>query len=331
MDAAKVMRLLYLHPEVTSMDDLKTRFMDITKRVFPSMQNDPVGGKSKMSEAGGFIRRVPLVCIPTTSGTGSEVTPFAVITDDAMGATRGTKYPLVDYFMTPDIAIVDPQLAYSQPKSLLAPAAYDAMSHAVESLFSVMASEFTIPLSLQAAGLINAHLPSGLRGERRSIKEVHLGATIAGMAFSNAFLGVGHALAHQLGGHFHLPHGVCCALVLPAVVRYNAVNAPRRHAVFPQYAYVQGLERAAMLSDHWELEARNASLETKRDAVVAQLAQLRKQVGLPATLREAGINTQQFKAALPAMVLGAIDDQVIGTNPRAPFLEELKALFEEVF
>ena len=218
MDAAKILWLMYEHPEL-KFEDLAMRFMDIRKRIF---EFPPLGEKATM------------VCIPTTSGTGSEVTPFSIITDDS----TGVKYAIADYALTPKMAIVDSNLVLSMPKGLCAASGIDVMTHALESMVSVMATDYTRSLSKEAGKLIYQYLPASYaEGAANPIarEKVHNAATIAGMAFANAFLGVCHSMAHKLGAHFHVPHGIANALLICQVIKYNAAEAPVKQGIFPQY------------------------------------------------------------------------------------------------
>lgn len=234
MDAAKIMWVMYEHPE-THFEELALRFMDIRKRIykFPKM-----GVKAKM------------VAITTTSGTGSEVTPFAVVTDDA----TGQKYPLADYALTPDMAIVDANLVMDMPKSLCAFGGLDAVTHATEAYVSVLASEFSDGQALQALKLLKEYLPASYHeGSKNPVarERVHSAATIAGIAFANAFLGVCHSMAHKLGSQFHIPHGLANALLICNVIRYNANDNPTKQTAFSQYDRPQARRRYAEIADHW--------------------------------------------------------------------------------
>ncbi len=236
MDAAKVIWLMYEHPEV-EFEGIATRFMDIRKRVYEL----PTLGK-----------KAQLVAIPTTSGTGSEVTPFAVVTDDR----TGIKYPLADYALTPNIAIVDPELVLHMPKSLTAFGGIDALTHALEAYVSVVATEFTDGLALEAIALLMKYLPRAYQlgaKDPEAREKVHYAATIAGMAFANAFLGICHSMAHKLGSTFHVPHGLANALMITHVIRYNATDAPFKQAIFPQYEYPHAKERYAAIADSLNL------------------------------------------------------------------------------
>ena len=250
MDAAKLMWLLYENPEL-KFEDLAMRFMDIRKRIvdFPELG-----------------RKAILVAIPTTSGTGSEVTPFAVITDDA----TGKKYPLADYAITPNIAICDAELAMSMPKALTAAGGIDALTHALESLVSCMASDFTAPLAMESARLLFEYLPRAYEkgaADLEARQAVHDAATMAGMAFANAFLGLCHSMAHRLGARYHLPHGVANALLIEEVIKFNAETAPTKMAAFAQYKYPKAKADYARLARYLGLAGKD-----DRELVVALCA-----------------------------------------------------------
>ena len=252
MDAAKVMWLMYEHPE-TEFDGLAMRFMDIRKRVY---ELPPLGEKAM------------LVAIPTTSGTGSEVTPFAVVTDN----DTGIKYPLADYALTPNMAIVDTELVLNMPQSLTAFGGIDALTHALEAYVSVLATDFTNGLALQAIQLLFDYLPRAYQNganDPEAREKVHYAATIAGMAFANAFLGVCHSMAHKLGSTFHVPHGLANALMIAHVIRYNATDAPFKQAIFPQYKFPNAKARYAQIADHLHLGGETA--DEKVEALVLSL------------------------------------------------------------
>ncbi|XFA73834.1 bifunctional acetaldehyde-CoA/alcohol dehydrogenase [Thermosynechococcaceae cyanobacterium Okahandja] len=309
MDAAKVMWLLYEHPEV-EFDGLAMRFMDIRKRVY---QLPPLGQKAIM------------VAIPTTSGTGSEVTPFAVVTDDRVGI----KYPLADYALTPNMAIVDPDLVLHMPKKLTAYGGIDALTHALESYVSVLSTEFTEGLALEAIKLLFAYLPRAYRhgaADPEAREKVHYAATIAGMAFANAFLGVCHSMAHKLGSTFHVPHGLANALLISHVIRYNATDAPLKQAIFPQYKYPQAKERYAQIADALQLGGDTA--EEKVERLIAAIEDLKAQLDIPATIKEAlHGEDREFYEQVAQMAELAFDDQCTGANPRYPLIQDLQELY----
>ncbi len=312
MDAAKIMWVMYEHPDV-EFADLTRRFMDIRKRIyrFPNM------GVKAM-----------LVTVPTTSGTGSEVTPFAVVTDDV----TGMKYPITDYQLTPSMAIIDPNLVMHLPKKLTAYGGIDAVSHAMEAFVSVMANEYTDGQALQALRLLKDHLPAAyLQGanDPQAREQVHNAATIAGMAFANAFLGVCHSLAHSLGAAFHLSHGLTIALVLPNVMRYNAADIPTKQATYSQYDRPQGVSRYAHI-------ARHLGLVAERDHACAALLvewveELKSTLEIPPSMAAAGIAEADFLAQIDSIAEAAFDDQCSGTNPRLPLIAELRQLLLDCY
>jgi len=312
MDAAKIMWVLYEHPEV-QFDDLAMRFMDIRKRVyaFPKL-----GGKAMM------------VAIPTSAGTGSEVTPFAVITDEK----TGVKYPLADYELTPDMAIIDAELMMKMPKSLTAASGIDALTHALEAYVSVLASEFTNGQALEAIRLIFKYLPEAYNEGSTNVKareKMAHASTIAGMAFANAFLGICHSMAHKLGAAHHIPHGVANALLINEVIRFNAVDNPRKQAAFPQYKYPNAKWRYARISDYLGLGGKNE--EEKVDLLIAKIDELKGLIGIPKNIKEAGVSTKKFYETLDEMSENAFDDQCTGANPRFPLISELKQLYINAF
>ncbi|MFM7424414.1 MAG: bifunctional acetaldehyde-CoA/alcohol dehydrogenase [Elainella sp.] len=309
MDAAKVMWLMYEHPEV-EFEGLAMRFMDIRKRVYAL---PPLGQKAM------------LVAIPTTSGTGSEVTPFAVVTDDRVGI----KYPLADYALTPNMAIVDPELVLHMPKKLTAYGGIDALTHALEAYVSVLATEFTDGLALEAISLLFEYLPRAYHqggADPEAREKVHYAATIAGMAFANAFLGICHSLAHQLGATFHVPHGLANALMISHVIRYNATDAPFKQAIFPQYEYPHAKERYGRIADHLHLGGDTPDEKVER--LVAAIEDLKHQVEIPLTIRDTlSEDDQKFYSELEQMAEQAFDDQCTGANPRYPLIQDLKNLY----
>ncbi|MDV3347180.1 bifunctional acetaldehyde-CoA/alcohol dehydrogenase [Leptothoe sp. LEGE 181152] len=309
MDAAKVMWLMYEHPEV-KFEGLAMRFMDIRKRVY---ELPPLGEKAV------------LVAIPTTSGTGSEVTPFAVVTDDRVGI----KYPLADYALTPTMAIIDPELVRHMPKKLTAYGGIDALTHALEAYVSVLATEFTDGLALEAISLLIKYLPRAYHNgpnDPEAREKVHYAATIAGMAFANAFLGICHSLAHKLGSTFHVPHGLANALMISHVIRYNATDAPFKQAIFPQYEYPQAKARYAAIAD--VLKLGGDSDDDKVNRLIAAIESLKQQVDIPGSLRAVLSDDEHtFFEHLDLMAEQAFDDQCTGANPRYPLIQDLKALY----
>ncbi len=307
MDAAKIMWVMYEHPE-TEFEELAMRFMDIRKRIykFPKM-----GVKAE------------LVCITTTSGTGSEVTPFAVVTDDQTGA----KYPLADYELTPNMAIVDANLVMNMPKSLTAFGGYDAVVHALEAYVSVMANEYSDGQALQALKLLKEYLPSSYKnGAKDPIarEKVHNAATIAGIAFAQAFLGVCHSMAHKLGAEFHLPHGLANALLMTNVVRYNANDNPTKQTAFSQYDRPQARRRYAEVADHLGLSKPGDRTAQKIERLLVWLEELKEELDIPKSIKEAGVNEADFLAKIDELSVHAFDDQCTGANPRYPLISELK-------
>ena len=319
MDAAKIIWLLYEVPDI-KFDDIALRFMDIRKRVvsFPDL-----GKKAVM------------VAIPTTSGTGSEVTPFAVITDNR----TGVKYPLTDYALTPDMAIVDPEFVMDLPPSLIANAGLDVLTHAIEAYTSTLATNFADGQAMEAVRLVFKYLRrSYAGGEERLIprEKMHYAATMAGMAFANAFLGVCHSLAHTLGSCFHLPHGLANAILLPYVIEYNATDTPTKQGMLPQYKYPWVKGRYARIADMLHLaddvEGDGPEARAEKTArLVRAIETLKRDLGIPASLREAGIAEADFLQKLDEMAEQAFDDQCTVSNPRYPLIAELKELYRKAY
>ncbi|OAT46702.1 alcohol/acetaldehyde dehydrogenase [Proteus hauseri ATCC 700826] len=314
MDAAKIMWVMYEHPE-THFEELALRFMDIRKRIykFPKM-----GVKAQM------------VAITTTSGTGSEVTPFAVVTDDE----TGQKYPLADYALTPDMAIVDANLVMNMPKSLCAFGGLDAVTHALEAYVSVLANEYSDGQALQALKLLKEYLPASYHeGAKNPVarERVHNAATIAGIAFANAFLGVCHSMAHKLGSEFHIPHGLANALLISNVIRYNANDNPTKQTAFSQYDRPQARRRYAEIADHLELSAPGDRTAAKIEKLLAWLEEMKSSLGIPSSIREAGVQESDFLAKVDKLSEDAFDDQCTGANPRYPLISELKQLLLDTY
>jgi len=308
MDAGKIMWVLYEHPEV-DFEDMAMRFADIRKRVYTF---------PKMGEKAYFI------AIPTSAGTGSEVTPFAVITDE----TKGMKYPLADYELLPDMAIVDADVQMNAPKGLTSASGIDAVTHALEAYASVMATEFTDGLAIQALKVIFEWLPAAYNeGAANPVAREKMAnaATIAGMAFANAFLGVCHSMAHKLGAFHHLPHGVANALMISEVLRYNACEVPPKMGTFPQYDHPKTLSRYAQIAD--ALNLGGSSDEEKLENLIAAVEKLKEQIGIKKTIRDYGIDEKDFLARLDDMSEQAFDDQCTGANPRYPLIEEIKKMY----
>jgi acetaldehyde dehydrogenase/alcohol dehydrogenase len=304
LDAAKAMRLFYAHPEL-EFRTLATTFLDPRKRVIEYPK-----------ESG---PRVVLVAVPTTSGTGSEVTPFAVISDEE----RGRKVPLYDHSLTPDIAVLDPELVRGLPPAVTADTGFDALTHALEAVVSVFASEYTDALALQAARLVFDYLPRACRDgqDLEARAKMHNAACMAGLAFANAFVGVNHALAHSLGARFHLPHGRANAVLLPYVVRYNAA-LPSKFMPFPNVkAYIAHEKYAAVTASmNWG----GGSVAERVDILVAQIVALLERCAMPTSIAAAGVPRAEFEAALPELIAAAYDDISLRSNPRMPLLHELQ-------
>ncbi|MEO0538940.1 MAG: bifunctional acetaldehyde-CoA/alcohol dehydrogenase [Cyanobacteria bacterium P01_A01_bin.123] len=313
MDAAKVMWLMYEHPDI-EFEGLAMRFMDIRKRVY---ELPPLGEKAIM------------VAIPTTSGTGSEVTPFAVVTDQRVGV----KYPLADYALTPTMAIVDPALVLNLPKRLTAYGGIDALTHALEAYASVMASEFTNGMALEAIQLLFEYLPRAYRHgahDPEAREKVHYASTIAGMAFANSFLGICHSMAHQLGGTFHIPHGLANALMISHVIRYNATDAPFKQATFSQYKYPNAKWRYARVAEFLGLAGINEG--DKVNALIAAVEDLKRQLDIPISIRDAMSGTEvDFFTKLDLVADQAFDDQCTVANPRYPLISDLKQLLVDAY
>ena len=312
MDAAKIMWVMYEHPEV-NFHDLAMTFMDIRKRIykFPTM-----GEKAMM------------VSIATSAGTGSEVTPFAVITDEK----SGVKYPLADYELTPDMAIVDAELMMTSPRGLTACAGIDVLVHAVEAYVSIMASEYTNGLALEAIRLVFKYLPDAYNEGTTNIKareKMAHASCMAGMAFSNAFLGINHSMAHKLGAFHHLPHGMANSLVMTEVIRFNSADAPTKQAAFAQYKYPNAAWRYARIADHLGLGGNTN--EEKVELLIKAIEELQSKVNMPKTIKEAGVTEEKFYATLDEMVEQAFDDQCTGANPRYPLMKELKEMYINAF
>ena len=312
MDAGKIMWVMYEHPEADFMD-MAMRFCDIRKRIytFPHM-----GEKAYF------------VAIPTSSGTGSEVTPFAVITDEK----TGIKYPLADYELMPDMAIVDADNMMSQPKGLTSASGIDALTHALEAYASVMATDYTDGIALKAMQLIFKYLPSAYENGANDIKareEMANASAMAGMAFANAFLGVCHSMAHKLGAFHHLPHGVANALLITLVMRYNANPVPPKMGTFPQYEYPHTLERYAECGRFCGFCGKDDN-ETL-DLFINGIEELKAKVGIKKTIRDYGIEEDKFLATLDEMVEQAFDDQCTGANPRYPLMSEIKEMYLKAY
>lgn len=312
MDAAKIMWLLYEHPEL-SFEDVAMRFMDIRKRVF---EFPPLGEKASF------------VGIPTTSGTGSEVTPFSVITDDE----TGQKYPIADYALTPTMAIVDTQLVMNMPKALTAASGIDSVTHSLEAMASAMSTDYTNAMALESLRILFKYLPQAYDRGNQDVKareKVHNASTMAGIAFANAFLGICHSLAHKLGAAFHITHGVANALLISHVIRYNAADSPTKQAAFPQYEYPSAKSRYARIAEYIGLGGRND--DDKVERLIAAIEDLKASLDLPKTIAAAGVREEAFLAEVDEMAEQAFDDQCTGSNPRYPLISELKEIYLKAF
>jgi acetaldehyde dehydrogenase/alcohol dehydrogenase len=314
MDAAKVMWLMYEHPEM-DFESIAMRFMDIRKRVYDL---PPLGDKAI------------LVCIPTTSGTGSEVTPFSVVTDEK----TGIKYPLADYSLTPTMAIVDPYLTLNIPKKLTAYGGIDAVTHAIESYVSVLATDYTRGLSLRALKMLFKYLPRAYKyggKDYHAREKVHNAATIAGMAFANAFLGICHSMAHKLGSAFNVPHGLANAALISHVIKYNATDAPFKQAVFPQYKYPQAIIRYAEIAKALELPG--TTNEELVISLIREIETLKQILDIPLTIKEiVGEDKEElFKASLDTLAENAFDDQCTPANPRYPLIKDLREILQNAW
>lgn len=308
MDAAKIMWVLYEHPEADFMD-MAMRFCDIRKRVYTF---------PKMGEKAYFI------AIPTSAGTGSEVTPFAVITD----ADSGIKYPLADYELMPNMAIVDADLHMSAPKGLTAASGIDAVTHDLEALASMMATDYTDGLALRSLQMIFRYLPDAYNnGQNDPVAREKMAnaATMAGMAFANAFLGVCHSMAHKLGAFHHIPHGVANALMIDEVIRFNSAEVPVKMGTFPQYDHPHTMARYAEVADFLGLKGKND--EEKVESLIAAIDELKDKVGIKKTIRDYVPDEADFLARLDEMTEQAFDDQCTGANPRYPLMSEIKQMY----
>ena len=312
MDAAKIMWVLYEHPEVDFLD-MAMRFMDIRKRVYTF---------PKMGEKTYFI------AVPTSAGTGSEVTPFAVITDE----TTGVKYPLADYELLPKMAIVDADMMMNAPKGLTSASGIDALVHSIEAYVSMMATEFTDSLALEAIKIIFEYLPraykEGANDPEAREKMAHA-ATMAGMAFANAFLGICHSMGHKLGAFHHLPHGVTVSLVLNEVMKFNSSETPEKMGTFPQYDHPHTLRRYAEIAESLGIDGKND--QEKFDKLLNKIDELKDSIGIKHTIKDYGISEKDFLATLDEMSEQAFDDQCTGANPRYPLISEIKDIYLKVY
>ena len=312
MDAAKIMWLLYEQPE-TDFEDIAMRFMDIRKRI---CQIPDLGKKATM------------VCIPTTSGTGSEVTPFSIITDDK----TNVKYAIADYALTPNIAIIDPNFVDNMPKGLTAASGIDALVHAIEAYVSTMATNFTNSNALEACKLVFRYLErSWSEGANDPVarEKMHYAATIAGMAFANSFLGLCHSMAHKLGAMFHVPHGVANALLIRQVIKYNLTDCPHKQATFPQYKFPNAKAKYGQIADELHLGGKND--DEKVELLINEIDKLMKAIQLPNSIKDFGIKEKDFNEKLDEMVELAFDDQCTGANPAYPLMSDIKMIYQDAY
>ena len=308
MDAGKIMWVLYEHPEADFLD-MAMRFQDIRKRIYTF---------PKMGEKAYFI------AVPTSSGTGSEVTPFAVITDEV----SGVKYPLADYELLPNMAIVDADMMMNQPKGLTAASGIDAMTHALEAYAAMLATDYTDSLAIGALKNIFEYLPrcyDNGPNDPEAREKMANASTMAGMAFANAFLGVCHSMAHKLGAFHHLPHGIANALMIDEVMRFNASETPAKMGTFPQYDHPHTLARYAEVAS--ALGIKGKTDEEKLNNLIAAIDELKEKVGIKKTIRDYGIDENDFLSRLDDMVEQAFDDQCTGANPRYPLMSEIKQMY----
>ncbi len=311
MDAAKGMWLFYEYPE-TNFDDIKLKFMDIRKRTY------------KFPKLG---RKAKLVAIPTTSGTGSEVTAFSVITDKV----KNTKYPLADYELIPDVAIIDPQYVMTLPKSVMADTGLDVLTHAIEAYVSVLASDYTDALAMKAIQIVFEYLPRAFKNganDRIAREKMHNASTMAGMAFTNAFLGINHSLAHKLGGEFHIPHGRANAILLPHVIKFNS-QIPTKFTSFPKYEKFIAHEKYADISKHLGLKA--STTEEGVNSLIDAIKNLMIELNMPLSISECGLSRDEYMSKIDELALKAFDDQCTGANPRYPLVEELIEIYKSIY
>jgi acetaldehyde dehydrogenase/alcohol dehydrogenase len=307
LDTAKLIWFFYEQPNA-DFKDVAMRFMDIRKRIFT------------LPELGKLAN---LVCIPTTAGTGSEVTPFTVITDDE----TNIKYPLADYIFTPSVAIIDPVHVMTMPKFIASASGIDAITHSLEAYISVMASPFTDGIAIESLRLLFKHLDNAVNNKDEfACEQVHYAATMAGMAFSNAFLGICHSLAHKMGGHLHIPHGIANAYVISQVVRYNSSEKPTKQAAFSQYKYPLAKEKYARLSDYLGFGGKTD--DEKVNNLIKAIEKLKKDIGIANSMKEGGIKKEDLEKCLNnGMAEEAFDDQCTGANPRYPLIQEMEQLY----
>ncbi len=310
MDVAKIIWLMYEQPNV-DFEDLAMRFMDIRKKI------------CQLPELG---KKAQLVCIPTTSGTGSEVTPFSIITDDE----THVKYAIADYALTPNMAIIDANFVDDMPKGLTAAGGLDALVHCLESYVSVMATNYTNSLALEALKQIFRYLPRAYKegaNDPKAREKMHNAATMAGMAFANSFLGLCHSMAHKLGAMYNIPHGIANALLICQVIRFNATDKPKKQAVFPQYKAPEVKERYGQIAHVLYLAGEKVSDDKKVDLLIKAIAKLKKTCGVPDSIKAYGIDEKTFKKNLDKLVRLAFDDQCTGANPVYPLMKDIKKIY----
>ena len=314
MDAAKMIWLMYENPN-TSFEDIAMRFMDIRKRIYAA---PPLGKKAVM------------VAVPTTSGTGSEVTPFTIITDEK----TGTKYAITDYALTPDMAIIDPEFVLNMPKTLTAYSGLDVLTHAVEAYTSIFSTNFTEGQALEALRLVFKYLERSYNNGAKDIparEKMHYAATIAGMAFANAFLGLNHSMAHKLGAMYHIPHGLANAFLLPYVIDYNATDKPTKQGLYPQYRYPFVKGRYGKIVDYLIPENTFKDNDVKVQKLIDMIVDLKNKLNIPKSIKEYGISEKDFLENLDKLSVMAFDDQCTGANARYPLVSEIKEIFLKAY
>lgn len=312
MDAAKILWLMYEQPD-TVFEDISMRFMDIRKRI------------CSIPELG---KKATMVCIPTTSGTGSEVTPFAIITDDE----THVKYAIADYALTPNMAIVDPNFVDGMPKGLTAASGIDALVHAIEAYVSIMATNFTNSNSLEATKLVFKYLVRSYENGAQdplAREKMHYAATIAGMAFANAFLGLCHSMAHKLGAMYNIPHGVANALLINQIIKFNSNDKPQKQGIFPQYKYPNAKTKYGQIADELKLGGKDD--DEKVQLLLDKITELKNAIGLPKSIKEFGVDEKTFMDNLDKLVELAYDDQCTGANPAYPLMEEIKQIYIDAY
>lgn len=312
MDAGKIMWVMYEHPDI-SFEDMAMDFMDIRKRVYTF---------PKMGEKAYFI------AVPTSAGTGSEVTPFAIITDQ----DKGVKYPLTDYELMPKMAIVDANMMMNAPKGLTSVSGIDALVHSIEAYVSIMSTDFSDAMALRAIKIIFEYLPRAYENgasDPEAREKMADAATMAGMAFANAFLGICHSMGHKLGAFHHLAHGITVSLVLDNVMRFNSSEAPVRMGTFPQYKYPNALRRYAEIAESIGIDGKDDN--EKLDKLIAKIDELKDKIGIKHTIKDYGIKEEDFLSTLDQMSEQAFDDQCTGANPRYPLISEIKEIYLKTY